>query len=164
MRVSHNYLHLICFFMGLVASSQCWKHKKMWSGEKWGRTWEGGRERKRNKEQGESLLLVWVLRKWKSCCSDWCWVAVSHWQSSFLISVLRAAAYRKAGHCHPHTHTHAVTRTHTRSLSATHRNLLWVHELQAKVISLHQIQMIHNLIKQILSPGVFLKHTHLKHE
>lgn len=97
-----DYSRLICFFMGLAASNHCWKHKEMWrtreqktAWEDWGRQWEGGRGNKT-----KSLLLVWVLRKRKSCCSDWCWVAVSHWHSPFLISGLRAAAYRKTGHCH----------------------------------------------------------------
>lgn len=42
------------------------------------------------------------------------------------------------------------------NLSYTHCNLGSVHELQAKVIRFYKVQMIHNLVKQLLSLCIFL--------
>jgi len=68
--MSYDYSHLICFFMGLAASSQCWKHKEMWktAWEDWGWQWEGGREREQDKEfvislsaEEKKILLFWLM-------------------------------------------------------------------------------------------------------
>lgn len=39
----------------------------------------------------------------------------------------------------------------------TYRHLGRVEELEAKVICFHEVQMVHDLIKQILTLGMFLE-------
>lgn len=41
--------------------------------------------------------------------------------------------------------------------SETYRDLGGVEELQTKIICFHQVQVVHNLVKQILAFGMFLE-------